>query len=93
VTVAADEGIRADTTYEGVAKIKPAIPGGVIAAGNASQFSDGASACVVMDAKLAEKRGLKPLGIFRGFAVAGCEPDEMGIGPVFAIPRLLERRA
>jgi acetyl-CoA C-acetyltransferase len=91
VTVSADEGIRADTTYEGVAKIKPAIPGGVIAAGNASQFSDGASACVVMDAKLAEKRNLKPLGIFRGFTVAGCEPDEMGIGPVFAIPRLLER--
>jgi len=91
VTVSADEGIRADTTYEGVAKIKPAIPGGVIAAGNASQFSDGASACVVMDSKLAEKRNLKPLGIFRGFAVAGCEPDEMGIGPVFAIPRLLER--
>ncbi|GIK47183.1 MAG: acetyl-CoA acetyltransferase [Betaproteobacteria bacterium] len=91
VTVSADEGIRADTTYEGVAKIKPAIPGGVIAAGNASQFSDGASACVVMDAKLAEKRNLKPLGVFRGFAVAGCEPDEMGIGPVFAIPRLLER--
>ncbi|MBZ0131024.1 MAG: acetyl-CoA C-acyltransferase [Rhodocyclaceae bacterium] len=91
VTVSADEGIRADTTYEGVAKIKPAIPGGVIAAGNASQFSDGASACVVMDARLAEKRNLKPLGIFRGFAVAGCEPDEMGIGPVFAIPRLLER--
>ena len=91
VTVSADEGIRADTTYEGVAKIKPAISGGVIAAGNASQFSDGASACVVMDAKLAEKRNLKPLGIFRGFSVAGCEPDEMGIGPVFAIPRLLER--
>ena len=91
VTVSSDEGIRADTTYEGVAKIKPAIPGGVIAAGNASQFSDGASACVVMDAKLAEKRNLKPLGIFRGFTVAGCEPDEMGVGPVFAIPRLLER--
>ncbi len=91
VTLDADEGIRADTTYEGVAKIKPAMPGGTIAAGNASQFSDGASACVVMDAKLAEKRGLAPLGIFRGFAVAGCEPDEMGIGPVFAVPRLLER--
>jgi acetyl-CoA C-acetyltransferase len=91
VTVSADEGIRADTTYEAVAKIKPAIPGGVIAAGNASQFSDGASACVVMDAKLAEKRNLEPLGIFRGFTVAGCEPDEMGIGPVFAVPRLLER--
>jgi acetyl-CoA C-acetyltransferase len=67
------------------------MPGGVIAAGNASQFSDGASACVIMDSKLAEKRGLKPLGIFRGFAVAGCEPDEMGIGPVYAVPRLLER--
>jgi len=91
VTISADEGIRPDTTYEGVAKIKPALPGGVIAAGNASQFSDGASACVVMNAKLAEKRGLKPLGIFRGFAVAGCEPDEMGIGPVYAVPRLLER--
>ena len=91
VTVSADEGIRADTTYEGVAKIKSATPGGVIAAGNASQFSDGASACVVMDAKLAEKRNLKPLGIFRGFAVAGCEPEVMGIGPVYAIPRLLER--
>ena len=91
VTVKQDEGIRADTTLEGVSKIKPAIDGGTIAAGNASQFSDGASACVVMDAKLAEKRNLKPLGIFRGFAVAGCEPDEMGIGPVFAVPRLLER--
>jgi acetyl-CoA C-acetyltransferase len=91
VTLAADEGIRPDTTYEAVSKIKPALPGGVVAAGNASQFSDGASACVVMDGKLAEKRGLKPLGIFRGFAVAGCEPDEMGIGPVFAVPRLLER--
>jgi len=91
VTLASDEGIRPDTTLEGVSKIKPALPGGVVTAGNASQFSDGASACVVMDAKLAEKRGLKPLGIFRGFAVAGCEPDEMGIGPVFAVPRLLER--
>jgi acetyl-CoA C-acetyltransferase len=91
VTLSADEGIRPDTTYEAVSKIKPALPGGVVAAGNASQFSDGASACVVMDGKLAEKRGLKPLGIFRGFAVAGCEPDEMGIGPVFAVPRLLER--
>ncbi|MEP6703138.1 MAG: acetyl-CoA C-acyltransferase [Betaproteobacteria bacterium] len=91
VTISADEGIRADTTYDGVAKIKPAMPGGVIAAGNASQFSDGASACIVMDARLAEKKGLTPLGIFRGFAVAGCEPDEMGIGPVFAIPKLLER--
>ena len=91
VTLDADEGIRPETTYEAVAKIKPALPGGVIAAGNASQFSDGASACVVMDSRLAEKRGLSPLGIFRGFAAAGCEPDEMGIGPVFAVPRLLER--
>ena len=91
VTLSADEGIRPDTTVEAIAKIKPAIPGGVVAAGNASQFSDGASACVVMDAKLAEKRGLRPLGIFRGFTVAGCEPDEMGIGPVFAVPRLLQR--
>jgi acetyl-CoA C-acetyltransferase len=91
VTVTEDEGIRADTTLEGVSKIRSAMPGGVITAGNASQFSDGASACVVMDAKLAEKRGLQPLGIFRGFSVAGCEPDEMGIGPVFAVPRLLDR--
>jgi acetyl-CoA C-acetyltransferase len=91
VTIASDEGIRPDTTLEGVSKIRSAIPGGVITAGNASQFSDGSSACVVMDAKLAEKRGLQPLGIFRGFAVAGCEPDEMGIGPVFAVPRLLKR--
>ena len=91
VTLSTDEGIRPDTSYEAVSKIKPALPGGVVSAGNASQFSDGASACVVMDARLAERRGLKPLGIFRGFAVAGCEPDEMGIGPVFAVPRLLER--
>ena len=91
VTLSDDEGRRADTTLEGVSQIRPALPGGVIAAGNASQFSDGAGACVVMDARLAEKRGLKPLGWFRGFAVAGCEPDEMGIGPVFAVPRLLAR--
>jgi acetyl-CoA C-acetyltransferase len=91
VTIAADEGIRADTTLEAVAKIRPALPSGVVTAGNASQFSDGASACVVMNGKLAERRGLKPLGIYRGFAIAGCEPDEMGIGPVFAVPRLLER--
>jgi acetyl-CoA C-acetyltransferase len=91
VTISADEGIRPDTTLEGVAKIRSALPGGVITAGNASQFSDGSSACVVMDAKLAEQRGIKPLGVFRGFAVAGCEPDEMGIGPVFAVPRLLKR--
>jgi len=91
VTLSKDEGIRADTTYEGVSKIKPVFPDGVISAGNASQFSDGASAAVVMNAKLAGQKGLKPLGIFRGFAVAGCEPDEMGIGPVFAIPKLLKR--
>ena len=91
VTIAADEGIRADTTYEGVAKIKPALPGGTVAAGNASQFSDGASACVVMSDAAAAKRGLKPLGIFRAFAVTGCEPDEMGIGPVFAVRKLLAR--
>lgn len=91
VTVSADEGIRPDTTYEGVSKIRTAMPGGVIAAGNASQFSDGASAAVVMNARLAEQRGLKPLGAFRGFAVAGCEPDEMGIGPVFAVPKLLKK--
>jgi acetyl-CoA C-acetyltransferase len=91
VTIDADEGIRADTTLEGVAKIRTALPGGVITAGNASQFSDGASACVVMSATLAQREGLAPLGIFRGFAVAGCEPDEMGIGPVFAVPKLLAR--
>jgi acetyl-CoA C-acetyltransferase len=91
VTISSDEGIRSDTTLEGVAKIRTVFPGGVITAGNASQFSDGASACVVMDSKLAQQRGIEPLGIFRGFAVAGCEPDEMGIGPVFAVPRLLER--
>ncbi|WP_402718336.1 acetyl-CoA C-acyltransferase [Janthinobacterium rivuli] len=91
VTIAADEGIRADTTYDGVAKIRPAIPGGVISAGNASQFSDGASMAIVMNAKVAEAKGLQPLGVFRGFAVAGCEPDEMGIGPVFAIPKLLKK--
>jgi len=91
VTAEFDEGIRPDTNYEGVSQIKPAIEGGVIAAGNASQFSDGASACVVMSDKEAARRGLKPMGVFRGFAVAGCEPNEMGIGPVFAIPKLLER--
>src|SRR5256885_7578443 len=91
VTVAQDEGIRADTTLEGVSKIKPAIEGGVVSAGNASQFSDGASVAVVMSAALAAKKGLKPLGVFRGFAVAGCEPNEMGIGPVFAVPKLLKK--
>ena len=91
VTVSADEGLREGTTVESVSGIKPAIPGGVIAAGNASQFSDGAGACVVMSEELASKRGLKPLGRFLGFAVAGCEPDEMGIGPVFAVPKVLKR--
>jgi acetyl-CoA C-acetyltransferase len=91
VTASEDEGIRPDTSYEGVSQIKPAIQGGVIAAGNASQFSDGASACVVMSAKEAARRNLRPLGVFRGFAVAGCEPDEMGIGPVYAVPKLLEQ--
>jgi acetyl-CoA C-acetyltransferase len=90
VTATQDEGIRPGTTYEGVSQIKPAIEGGVIAAGNASQFSDGAAAQVIMSDKLAQQKGLAPLGIFRGFAVAGCEPDEMGIGPVFAIPKLLK---
>ncbi|MBR8301183.1 acetyl-CoA C-acyltransferase [Burkholderia dolosa] len=91
VTVSADEGIRPDTTLDGVSKIRPALPGGVITAGNASQFSDGAAACVVMSAKRAQQEGLQPLGVFRGFAVAGCEPDEMGIGPVFAVPKLLKQ--
>ena len=92
VTLTKDEGNRPDTTLDGLAKLAP-VRGekGHITAGNASQLSDGASACVVMDAKLAERRGLQPLGIFRGLAIAGCEPDEMGIGPVFAVPRLLER--
>jgi acetyl-CoA acetyltransferase family protein len=91
VTLAKDEGNRSDTTLEGLRKLKPVREGGTITAGNASQLSDGASACVVMDAKTAQQRGLSPLGIYRGIAVAGCEPDEMGIGPVFAVPRLLER--
>ena len=91
VTVAADEGLRTGTTAASLAGIKPAVPGGVIAAGNASQFSDGAGACVVMSESVASKKGLKPLGRFLGFAVAGCEPDEMGIGPVFAIPKVLKR--
>jgi len=91
VTASEDEGIRPDTTYEGVSQIKPAIEGGCIAAGNASQFSDGASACVVMSEKEAARRNLKPLGIFRGFAAAGCDPKEMGIGPVFAVPKLLQQ--
>ncbi|VTU21063.1 3-ketoacyl-CoA thiolase [Variovorax sp. PBL-H6] len=91
VTVENDEGIRPGTTKEGISGIRPAIPGGVISAGNASQFSDGGGACVVVEEGYAEKKGLKPLGRFLGFAVAGCEPDEMGIGPVFAIPKVLKR--
>jgi acetyl-CoA C-acetyltransferase len=91
VTISADEGIRADTTYEAVSKIRSALPGGVISAGNASQFSDGASMAIVMNAQTAAAKGLQPLGVFRGFAVAGCEPDEMGIGPVFAVPKLLKK--
>ena len=91
VTVSSDEGIREDTTLEGVSKIRPALPGGVITAGNASQFSDGASVSILMRADLARDRGIAPLGIFRGFAVAGCEPDEMGIGPVYAVPKLLKK--
>ena len=90
MTASEDEGIRADTTYEGVSVIKPAVEGGSIAAGNASQFSDGAAVQVVMSERLAAKKNLQPLGIFRGFAVAGCEPDEMGIGPIFAVPKLLK---
>ncbi len=98
VTLSKDEGNRADTTLEGLASLKPVFGGGeeiaegrFITAGNASQLSDGASASVIMEAREAERRGLQPLGAFRGMAVAGCEPDEMGIGPVFAVPRLLER--
>jgi acetyl-CoA C-acetyltransferase len=91
LTVSVDEGLREGTTKEGISGIKPAIPGGVISAGNASQFSDGAGACVVMSEALAGQRGLQPLGRFLGFAVAGCEPDEMGIGPVFAVPKVLKR--
>jgi acetyl-CoA C-acetyltransferase len=91
VTVSADEGIRPGTTYEGICGIRPAIPGGVISAGNASQFSDGGGACIVMHEDVAQRKGLTPLGRFLGFAVAGCEPDEMGIGPVFAVPKVLKR--
>jgi len=91
VTLRKDEGNRADTTLEGLRKLKPVREGGSITAGNASQLSDGASACVVMERKVAQQRGLTPLGTYRGMAVAGCEPDEMGIGPVFAVPKLLER--
>jgi acetyl-CoA C-acetyltransferase len=91
VTISADEGIRAGTTYEGIMGLRSALPGGLISAGNASQFSDGAGACVLMSEELAVRRNLQPLGRFLGFAVAGCEPDEMGIGPVYAIPKVLKR--
>jgi acetyl-CoA C-acetyltransferase len=91
VTVSDDEGIRAGTTYDGIKGLRSAVPGGLVSAGNASQLSDGAGAVVVMHEKIAEQKGLKPLGRFLGFAVAGCEPDEMGIGPVFAIPKVLKR--
>jgi len=91
VTIARDEGNRPGTTLEGLAALNPVIPNGVITAGNASQLSDGSSACVVMEAALAGRRGLQPLGRYLGMAVAGTEPDEMGIGPVFAVPKLLER--
>jgi acetyl-CoA acetyltransferase family protein len=91
VTLSQDEGPRPETTAEGLASLKPVRENGHITAGNASQLSDGASAAVIMSDKMAAKKGLKPLGIFRGFVSAGCEPDEMGIGPVFAIPRLLQR--
>jgi acetyl-CoA C-acetyltransferase len=90
-TLEKDEGNRPDTTLDGLQNLKPVFEGGHISAGNASQLSDGASATVVMDSKLAEKRGVEPLGIYRGIAVAGTEPDEMGIGPVYAVPKLLER--
>ena len=91
VTVRQDEGIRPGTTVEAIRGLRSALPGGLVSAGNASQFSDGAGACVVMDEKLVEQKGLTPLGRFLGFAVAGCEPDEMGIGPVFAVPKVLSR--
>ena len=91
VTVSKDEGLREGTTVEAISGLRSALPGGLVSAGNASQFSDGAGACVLMDEKLAEQRGMKPLGRFLGFAVAGCEPDEMGIGPVYAVPKALAR--
>ena len=91
VTLEADEGLRPGTTYESIKDIRTAVPGGVVTAGNASQFSDGAGACAVVSEKYAEQKGLKPLGRFLGFAVAGCDPDEMGIGPVFAVPKVLKR--
>jgi acetyl-CoA acetyltransferase family protein len=91
VTLGKDEGNRPDTTFESLQALKPVVDGGVVTAGNASQLSDGASACVLMDRALAERRGLKPLGLYRGMAVAGCEPEEMGIGPVYAIAKLLKQ--
>ena len=91
VTVENDEGIRAGTTYDGIKDLRSALPGGLISAGNASQFSDGGGACVVVSSQYAERKNLKPIGRFLGFAVAGCEPDEMGIGPVFAVPKVLKR--
>ena len=91
VTVSADEGLRPGTTYEGIVGVRSAVPGGVVTAGNGSQFSDGAGACVLVSDTYAQQKGLKPLGRFLGFAVAGCEPDEMGIGPVFAVPKVLKR--
>jgi len=91
VTVSVDEGLREGTTAQGISSIGPALPGGMITAGNASQFSDGAGACVVVSEAYASRNNLQPLGRFLGFAVAGCEPDEMGIGPVFAVPKVLKR--
>jgi acetyl-CoA C-acetyltransferase len=91
VTISADEGLRPGTTYDSIKGIRSALPGGVVTAGNASQFSDGAGACVLVSDTYAQQKNLKPIGRFLGFAVAGCEPDEMGIGPVFAVPKVLKR--
>lgn len=91
VTLSHDEGLREGTTFEGIKDLRSALPGGMVSAGNASQFSDGAGACVLVSEALAAREGLQPLGRFLGFAVAGCEPDEMGIGPVFAVPKVLQR--
>ena len=91
VTVSADEGLRPGTTYDSIKDVRTAVPGGVVTGGNASQFSDGAGACVLVSDRYAEQHGLQPLGRFLGFAVAGCEPDEMGIGPVYAVPKVLKR--
>jgi acetyl-CoA C-acetyltransferase len=91
VTVSADEGLRPGTTYDAIKGVRTAVPGGMVTGGNASQFSDGAGACVIVSDRYAQQKGLKPLGRFLGFAVAGCEPDEMGIGPVFAVPKVLKR--